>query len=234
MSWTFARRIGMQQRHFDENGFAKVADVLTAAECDALAIRASEAAQGPAGTRCLLSQPWCAGLVDRLRAHPQLSALLPVDGVATQCTGFEKSASRNWLVAIHQDLSIRVARRVDDASLQGWSDKEGALFVQPPVDLLERLVGVRIHLDDCAAQDGPLRVVPGSHRHGVIATGRARAMREAGGDVACLARRGDALVLRPLLLHASSKSSGHSRRRVLHFLFGPRELPLGLRWGQAV
>ena len=44
---------------------------------------------------------------------------------------------------------------------------------------------------------------------------------------------GAALVLRPLLLHASSKASGESRRRVLHFLFAPADPPNGLRWQHA-
>jgi hypothetical protein len=49
-------------------------------------------------------------------------------------------------------------------------------------------------------------------------------------EIACNAHRGSALVMRPLLLHASSKASGLSRRRVLHLLFGPRQLPHGLNW----
>jgi hypothetical protein len=40
--------------------------------------------------------------------------------------------------------------------------------------------------------------------------------------------------MRPLLLHASSKGSGTSARRVLHFVFGPRQLPHGLAWELAV
>ena len=43
-------------------------------------------------------------------------------------------------------------------------------------------------------------------------------------------KRGDALLMRPLVLHASSKSSGSSLRRVLHFVFGPEVLPYGLAW----
>ena len=44
---------------------------------------------------------------------------------------------------------------------------------------------------------------------------------------------GFAVLMRPLLLHASSKATGASRRRVLHFLFGPRQLLLGLAWANA-
>ncbi|WP_182990142.1 hypothetical protein [Massilia sp. Se16.2.3] len=40
--------------------------------------------------------------------------------------------------------------------------------------------------------------------------------------------------MRPLVLHASSKASGTSLRRVLHIVFGPPALPYGLRWQQPV
>jgi ectoine hydroxylase-related dioxygenase (phytanoyl-CoA dioxygenase family) len=186
------------------------------------------------GTRCLLPLAWCAALACRLRLHPALSGLIPAGHVAVQCTYFEKSASRNWLVPIHQDLSIPVACRVDAPGLRGWSEKEGALFVQAPAELLAQLVAVRVHLDACGADDGPLRVLPGSHRLGLVAPEAAVLARNAAAEVTCEAAPGDALVMRPLLLHASSKASGQSRRRVLHFVFGPPLLTHGLAWRQAV
>ncbi|WP_459204068.1 phytanoyl-CoA dioxygenase family protein [Ralstonia pseudosolanacearum] len=127
-----------------------------------------------------------------------------------------------------------VAERIDDPALQGWSEKEGRLYVQPPRQVLEALIAVRLHLDDCGATAGPLRVVPGSHRQGRLTQAQMLAERERRGEVACLSDRGGVLLMRPLLLHASSRSTGALSRRVLHFVFGPRTLPLGLRWAQAV
>jgi hypothetical protein len=40
--------------------------------------------------------------------------------------------------------------------------------------------------------------------------------------------------MRPLALHTSSKATGTGRRRVLHVVFGPPELPFGLQWQHAV
>lgn len=217
---------------FETNGFALVPAVLSDDECAGAASQVHLADPVAGGTRCLLSQPWCAALAASLRVHPALSACIPCDSVAVQCNYFEKSASRNWLVPIHQDLSIPVAARVAAPELRGWSEKEGVLFVRAPVSVLEQLVAVRVHLDDCGADDGPLRVVPGSHTMGVIAD--AAAARKSAGEKTCLVRKGAALVLRPLLLHSSSKGKGNGRRRVLHFVFGPRELPFGLRWNAAV
>lgn len=211
-------------------GFALVPQLLDGSACDALAQRLSHAQGGRAGTRALLSQPWCRDLARRLPGHAALAALLPPGHVAVQCTYFEKSAAHNWLVPVHQDLGIPVAERVAHPPLRGWSEKEGVLHVLAPAELLQQLVAVRLHIDDCAVDDGPLRVVPGSHLHGPLDEQAAAALRQAAGEVVCAVPRGGALVMRPLLLHASSKASGTSLRRVLHFLLGPRELPFGLRW----
>lgn len=154
--------------------------------------------------------------------------MLPAGHVAVQCTFFEKSDAVNWLVPVHQDLSIPAHVRVEDAALRGWSRKEDGWYVQPPAGLLEQMVAVRLHLDPCGAEDGPLHVVPGSHLQGAISPQDAVAMRQ--DEQACLAQVGDVLVMRPLALHRSSKATGTSRRRVLHFLFGPAELPHGLEW----
>jgi hypothetical protein len=214
-----------------QDGFALIPDVLTPEECGQAARQVTLDA---AGARCLLAQPWCAALAMRLREHPALAAVIGPDMVAVQCTWFEKSADRNWLVPLHQDLSIPVAARVSDPALSGWSLKEGMQFVRAPVEVLAQLVALRIHLDPCGADDGPLRVVPASHMHGVVTDEQAQALRASCGEMVCVAHAGAALALRPLLLHASSKGSGTSLRRVLHFVFGPRQLPHGLAWSGCV
>jgi hypothetical protein len=222
-------------QHIAEHGFATVPHVLTAAECDALPDRVTGgAASASGGTRSLLQQDWCRALAARLRQHPELAPVLAPDLVAVQCTYFEKSAARNWLVPVHQDLSIAVARRVSDPSLGPWSEKEGTLFVQPPVALLQQLIAVRVHIDACTAEDGPLRVVPGSHLLGRLDAQAAAAARQTQPEHVCTVAPGGAMLMRPLLLHASSKSTGTSQRRVLHFVFGPTTLPLGLQWQDAV
>ncbi len=216
-----------------KHGFAVLSPVLTAAECDALADRVAGGASASGGTRGLLQQGWCRMLAGQLRQHPLLAPLLAPGMVAVQCTYFEKSAARNWLVPVHQDLSIPVARRVDHPSLGPWSDKEGALFVQPPAAVLEQLIAVRVHIDACTTDDGPLRVIAGSHRWGKLNATQAAAARQTQPEQVCTVARGGAMLMRPLLLHASSKSTGNSQRRVLHFLFGPTTLPLGLQWQDA-
>jgi ectoine hydroxylase-related dioxygenase (phytanoyl-CoA dioxygenase family) len=147
---------------------------------------------------------------------------------------FDKSPEKNWLVALHQDLSIPVKHRVQSSECSGWSEKEGPLYVQPPVSVLEQLVAVRIHIDDCPEESGALRVVAKSHLEGRLSRDRAEALRLEHGETAVPVDRGGALVMRPLILHASSKATSLSQRRVLHFVFGPPRLPLGLEWRWAV
>ena len=180
-----------------------------------------------------MERRWCQALARRLADEPRLSAVMPAAARAVQCTLFEKKLDNNWLVALHQDLSIPVAERIENDRCTGWSHKEGVVFVQPPTAVLEELVIVRVHLDDCAERNGALRVVPGSHRLGRLSPAQVSQVREARGESLVPVASGGAMLMRPLLLHASSKASIDSPRRVLHFVFGPPTLPEGLRWPRA-
>jgi ectoine hydroxylase-related dioxygenase (phytanoyl-CoA dioxygenase family) len=159
---------------------------------------------------------------------------LPKDAVAVQCTFFDKARDKNWLVPLHQDRSIPVREKVEFAGLSGWSEKDGDIFVQPPAAVLEQLTAVRVHIDPCPVHGGALRVVPGSHRLGLLTEQGADEFRARAGELAIPASQGEALVMKPLILHASSKALSGTRRRVLHFVFGPRTLPLGLEWRHAI
>jgi ectoine hydroxylase-related dioxygenase (phytanoyl-CoA dioxygenase family) len=104
------------------------------------------------------------------------------------------------------------------------------VYVHPPVTALEQLVAVRVHIDDCPEESGVLRVVPKSHLQGRLSRELTEELRSQHGEMAGPVARGGALVMRPLILHASSKATSLASRRVLHFVFGPPRLPLGLEW----
>jgi ectoine hydroxylase-related dioxygenase (phytanoyl-CoA dioxygenase family) len=153
-----------------------------------------------------------------------------------QCTLFEKSPQQNWLVPLHQDLSIAVAEQIEHPEIRGWSQKEGQLYAQPPAALLAQMLAVRLQLDSSGPDDGALRVVPGSHRYGRLRDAQTQALKAELGEVTCMVPQGGVMLMRPLLLHASSKLSSLNltlNRRVLHFLFGPQQLPFGLKWSKA-
>lgn len=143
---------------------------------------------------------------------------------------FDKTPETNWKVSWHQDLSIAVTDRAEIPGFSGWSLKEGVWHVQPPLEVLERMLTVRLHLDDCGTGQGPLRVLPGSHRHGRLSSGDILRLRRATVAEEIRCRAGDALIMRPLLLHASSKATHPSRRRVLHVEYANEALPDGLKW----
>ncbi|MFH0129664.1 phytanoyl-CoA dioxygenase family protein [Variovorax sp. VaC1] len=213
----------------DEAGYAPLPALLPA---DLLLQTAQslKSALGPAaGSRNLLAQPQCREMANHLKVQLVDMNLLDASSVAVQCTLFDKTAERNWLVALHQDTSIPASGPGTPAVV-----KEGEPYVQPPVDVLQSLLAVRVHLDDCGADAGPLRVVPGSHHAGRLDDTQAQATRADRGEAICTAARGDALLMRPLLLHASSRARSPVRRRVLHFLFGPERLPHGLVWNRTV
>ena len=151
--------------------------------------------------------------------------LFPVRGIL-----FDKTPDANWKVPWHQDVTIAVEERIDFEGFGPWSTKAGVPHVQPPASVLEGMLSVRVHLDPCGETNGALKVIPGSHLLGRIAETEASALGGAGPVEVCSAQVGDALLMRPLLLHASSSSNNPSHRRVLHFDFASASLPGGLRW----
>jgi hypothetical protein len=151
---------------FSELGSAVVPDVLSVTEAERLTTLLPPLSSPGRSSRTLLNAPWCRDLARSLRQHPSIAPLLPELAVATQCTLSSKSPKGNWLVALHQDLSIPVSAQVSCPGCAGWSEKEGEIFVQPPLSVLESLLAVRVHLDPCPSDAGALRVVPGSHRFG--------------------------------------------------------------------
>lgn len=211
-------------------GFAVIPDILDENEVDEVLRQLKRVATSSAGTRGLLNEPWCRELGRRLVRDIRLSNLIPQDSCTVQCTYFGKSPSHNWLVTLHQDLSIPVADRIDSEQCSGWSRKEGGLFVQPPSLFLESILAVRVHLDDSNEESGALRVVPGSHASGRLTPEGIRGVRDELGEVTVPVSRGGGMVMRPLLLHASHKVCVERPRRVLHFVYGPSKLPCGLRW----
>ena len=163
-------------------------------------------------------------------ATVEREAVLGPHCFAVRAILFDKTPTANWKVVWHQDLTIAVRERASVLGFGPWSEKDGVAHVQPPETLLERMLAVRLHLDDCGADNGPVRVLPGSHRVGRLSAGAIDQWRGAREEVACLAERGAILAFRPLLLHASSPATVAAHRRVIHIEFAVDELPEPLAW----
>jgi len=127
-----------------------------------------------------------------------------------------------------------VKQRIDVSGYGPWSIKEGVPHVQPPIEILETMVTVRLHLDDCDESNGPLRVIPGSHRTGRRDAADIVKSRANQKEVICSMQAGDALLMRPLLLHASSEASAPAHRRVVHLEYSTGSLASGLEWAEAL
>lgn len=72
---------------------------------------------------------------------------------------FDKASDANWNLAWHQDVTIAVQRQMDVPGFGPWSVKDGIVHVQPPEEVLNAMVAIRVHLDPCGADNGPLRVI---------------------------------------------------------------------------
>jgi len=182
------------------------------------------------GVRNLLDLPGFRALA----ASPlTLDVVLPILGegaFAVRGILFDKTEGANWKVPWHQDVTIAVTERIEVEGYGPWSLKAGVLHVQPPASVLERMISVRIHLDDCPAENGALRVLPGTHREGKLNQRGVDALASEIAPVTCEAVAGDALLMRPLLLHASSSASVPRHRRIIHFDYANVELAAGLGW----
>lgn len=184
-----------------------------------------------AGARNLLGEvPEVRALAGSAGVYEVVKAVLGAGAFAVRGLLFDKTPGANWKVPWHQDLTIAVRGRREVAGFGPWSEKEGVAHVQPPAEVLARMVTVRVHLDECNEHNGPLRVIPGSHRSGRLSADEIALRRAEVAEVVCPVGRGGIVVFRPLLLHASSPAVRPAHRRVVHLEFAADELPGGLEW----
>ena len=214
-----------------EHGWQNLPSQLDTGILDDLTLRLFR--DGQAGKRCLLDEEVVKRVALRIRCLLIEKGLLKDTSVAIQAIAFNKTASTNWTVAWHQDLMFPLEEPAQSGKYTLSCEKDGVPFARPSVEILEQLLAVRLSLDPCSWENGPLRVVTGSHLDGVIPTGEISDCAARGNQVTCLNQRGDLLLMRPLLLHASSKASSPHHRRILHLVFhdGP---PPPERWHRAI
>ena len=190
--------------------------VLTGAEVDALCLMASAFTRSRAGARHLMREPSVELLARDRRLLELASAALDAAAEPYRATLFEKSRATNWLVVWHQDRALPLSARHDADGWGPWSTKAGVLYAHAPASALQKIVALRVHLDDSTAENGPLRVIPGSHTLGVLSDWGIGELVARARPHECTVGRGGIVAMRPLLVHASSKATVPSSRRVLH------------------
>lgn len=143
---------------------------------------------------------------------------------------FDKTSENNWLVTWHQDKTICVNAKAEIDGWRAWSVKDGIHHVQPSLDVLKKMITFRLHLDDTNAHNGCLKVIPNSHLLGVLAQTEIDQLIKTKVPFLCEVKSGDALIMRPQILHSSSKSTTLTHRRVVHIEFSDYQLPCNLTW----
>ena len=143
---------------------------------------------------------------------------------------FDKTAERNWALGWHQDRTIVVEERIDTDGYGPWTVNSGLIQVEPPFEIFERMVTLRVHLDAVDERNAPLRIVPGSHRLGRLPEAEIGRVVTTFGERLCLAERGDVWLYATSIVHASLAADPPRRRRVLQVDFSADATPGPLAW----
>jgi len=206
--------------------------VLSDRECDDLIEAAHPGLQGRsrAGARHLMSIPAIGEAAKDKRLLRIARRWLGDGAIPFRATLFDKSARANWLVVWHQDTALPLESRNDSAEWGPWSLKAGILYARAPAWALSRVLALRISLDASTGDNGPLRVIPGSHQDGVLSDDEILDLARTQETVEALVPRGGVLAMSPLIVHSSSKARGDGPRRVLHVEYAAAlDLGPGLR-----
>lgn len=230
-------------QQLSQNGFTTIADIYTISEVNSLIENVENATQNSPNFR---QSNDLFAIRNLLSEIPELQNILWNDNLKSlikdlfgekyfnvKAIYFDKPPQSNWIVAWHQDLTISISDKIEREGFVNWSIKQGLPTVQPPREILENIYTIRIHLDDCDETNGALRVIPESHQKGVIAMQDFR-LEDYPEPVTCPFQKGGVMLMKPLILHASNKSTSERNRRVFHLEFSDFDLPDGMDWREKV
>ncbi len=229
-----------------DNGFAIIPKVFMASECEAMrdeicaalnvrtdyqeAIR-SRSGVVYAGRNLLDVYPQCRDVWCRSPLVDVLAAALGKNAGLVRALFFDKPPERTWSLPWHKDMTIAVRdNRLASFRLTKPTMKAGVPHMEAPEEVLDSMLTLRIHLDDMNEENGPLNVIPGSHRSKDDSAVHAAARPI---HLCC----GDVFAMRPLLTHSSASSLAGTKlhRRLLHLEFAASEqLPDGFQWHRFV
>lgn len=221
-------------------GFAVINDVFTGVEVDRLLQSISMTDSSVANFRktselfairqFLKEVPGCIGLIFNQRLIKIISTIFGEDYFVVKSIYFDKPAISNWFVSYHQDLTISVDKKIDTDGFGPWTVKYNQFAVQPPLKILQDNFTIRIHLDKTTEANGALHVIPGSHLKEVYRPETIEWANET--ENVCPVERGGIMLMKPLLLHSSARTSNNNQRRVIHIEFSRSGLPGDLKWSE--
>jgi len=218
------------KRQVEEGGYALVPHCVSEETIQALEM-ALDATQH--GIRNLLSNKVVRSIAASDEVRKPVASVLGAKCFTVRGIFFNKSPNANWKVSWHQDCVIAVREKLNIEGWGPWSRKADVMHVRPALAVLQQMLAIRIHLDDCGEDNGPLRVIPNSHREGILSDSEIQ-NRSKEDAVGCAVLRGDAILMRPLILHSSSLATKLSSRRVVHLEFAATDLPHRAEWRDRV
>jgi len=201
-----------------EQGFGIIPNVLARQDVDNLLEELGRAnlPRSRAGVRHAMKLATVAAMAQGSQLLEIAQQILGSEAFPFRATLFDKSPTANWLVVWHQDTALPLRERHETSSWGPWSVKDGVTYAHAPANALSQVLALRLHLDDSTVENGPLRVLPKTHTLGVLSDEELHDLSTRVAAVDCLVRCGGVLAMRPLIVHASSKSQSSSPRRVLH------------------
>ena len=207
-------------------GFAIIPGILEPKEVDGLldVFRSVDLPRSRAGVRHAMRLPAVTALAQDTRLMEIARETLGGAAFPFRATLFDKSPTANWLVVWHQDTALPLQERREAPGWGPWSVKDGVIYAHAPENALNQVLALRVHLDDSTAENGPLRVLPGTHTLGVLTDEALHDLSTQIAAVDCVVPQGGVLAMRPLIVHASSKSQVENPRRVLHIEYAASPL----------
>lgn len=199
-------------------GYSITQECLSSDECEGLveALCTGTVSRSRAGARHLMANPTVAALAISDRLTPLATRWLGDSAIPFRATLFEKSNVTNWLIPWHQDTALPLTKKIEATGWGSWSEKAGATYAHAPNWALSRIIALRVHLDASTLDNGPLRVIPGSHLSGVLSDASVAEYVSTHECIECIVPRGGVIAMRPLIIHSSSKAKSAEPRRVLH------------------
>ena len=222
----------------EENGFSILTDLYSSNEISGILACIENAEQDGnsfmktkdlfAIRQLIKNVPELSNLLFNRKLTKLISDLSEFEYFLTKSIYFDKPSESNWFVAYHQDLSISVDKKADLENYVNWTFKKGQHGVQPPIEILQDTITIRIHLDKTDKNNGALKVIPKSHLKGIVRTDSKDWNIE--NEFVCEVDKGGAMLMKPLTLHASNRTTNGKKRRVIHLEFNKKNLTEPLAW----
>jgi hypothetical protein len=228
------------KERLSQDGFAIVENVFSKEEIDALISCISNADTSQptfrktndlfAARQFLKTVPNSLNKIFNSRLRELIEQTFGDDFFVVKSIYFDKPGDSNWFVPYHQDLTISVDKKLKLDGYGPWTTKHSQFAVQPPINILEDNFTIRIHLDEANGENGALRVVPKSHLKSIYRAEKIDWNEES--EFQCNVKTGGIMFMKPLLLHASNRTTNGMKRRVIHIEFSRSELPEDLNWSE--